>query len=355
MKTQNIKLLEDLIAAPSISGFEQPGMRIVRDFLKPYTDSIKTDVHGNVIGVINPQAKLRVMLAGHCDQIGFMVRYITDEGFIYFSAVGGIEDSVVPGTKVWIHAGKKAIPGIIGKKAIHLLKPEERKKVTQLNKLFVDIGATSKKDAAKLVSIGDPITFDSRLLKLKNNQVSGPGMDDKAGVFIMCETLRLLAASKKRPQVAVYGVATVQEELGLRGARTSAFEIDPHVGIAIDVDHATDYPGNEKAEVGDVSLGKGPIISRGPNINPIVYDLLIKAAQKKKIPHQVEGAPSATGTDANAIQINKSGVAAGLVGIPNRYMHTQVEMVSIDDLANSAKLLAEFILSLTPKTNFIPL
>jgi len=353
MKT-NLKLLKDLIEAPSVSGFEQPAMRIVRDSMDEYCDKVKTDINGNVTGVINPKGKLRVMLAGHCDQIGFMVRYITDEGFIYFSPVGGINEAVVPGSRVLIHRGKEVVCGIIGKQAIHLTKDEDKKKVTKLNKLFIDIGAKTREEAEKFVSIGDPVTFDTRLLKLGKNFVAGAGMDDKAGVFIMCETLRLLKASKKNLSAAVYGVATVQEEVHLLGAKTSTFEIDPHVGISIDVGFATDYPGNEKTEVGEISLGKGPIICRGPNINNVVFDQLTRTATQNKIPYQIGVEPGATGTDGDAIQISRSGVATAVVNIPNRYMHTQVEMVSIDDLKASANLLAKFILSLKPDSDFIP-
>jgi putative aminopeptidase FrvX len=188
--------------------------------------------------------------------------------------------------------------------------------------------------------------------RIRNDKLVAPGFDDKMGTFVVMEVMRLLR--EERISAALYCVATVQEEIGLRGAKTSAYGIDPHVGIACDVDFASDYPSIDKTQVGDVALDKGPVIARGANVNPVVFDMMVKTAKLKKIPYQVSGAPRATGTDANFIQLNRAGVAAGLVSVPNRYMHTPVEIVSIKDMENTAKLLAAFVKSITAKTNFIP-
>ncbi len=347
------KFLADLINTPSPSGFEEPAQILVHDYMKPFCDDLSSDVHGNVIGVINPKARLRVMLAGHVDQIGLMVKHITDDGYIHFGAIGGVDESIVPTQRVILHGAKGPIPGVIGKKPIHLMSPDDRKKVAEMKTLFIDIGVSSRKEAEKLVRISDPITFVAPYQRLAGDIAVGGGFDDRVGSFVVAETLRLLA--DRKPKVAVFGVSTVQEELGLRGARTSAFGIDPHAGIAIDVTFATDHPGGEKTVAGEVSLGKGPVLHRGGNINAVLGELLVETAKKKKIPYQFTGEPRATGTDANAIQLNRAGVAAALLSIPNRYMHTPVEAIALTDLENAAKLLAETILTLSDKTDFRPL
>jgi putative aminopeptidase FrvX len=354
MRQESLDFLTQLLETPSPSGFEQPVQRIVRSRMKPFADEIRTDVHGNTIVVLNPKGSPRVMLAGHCDQIGFMIRYITDEGYIHFAPIGGIDASVVPGLRLVVHTAKGPIEGVVGRKAVHLMKPEERGAAKiELSDLWLDIGAKNRKDAEKRVALGDPITYKLGALKMGNELITSPGMDDKTGTFVVMEALRLIKAAGGC-RCAVFAVSTVQEELGLRGARTSCFGLDPQVGIAVDVTHAADYPGAEKKIAGDISLGKGPVVSIGPNINPALGQMLLDTAKKKKIPCQREGEPSATGTDANAIQITRAGVAAALISVPNRYMHTPVEVVSLSDLDNAAKLLAETILQITPKTDFVP-
>ncbi len=355
MRSHAQSFLYDLLETPSPSGFEQPVQRIIRERMHDIADEITLDVHGNTMCALNPGASPRVMLAGHVDQIGFLVRHITDDGYLYFGPVGGIDATVVPGLRLTVHAEKGTVEGVVGRKAIHLMKQEERNSgKVDLNALWLDIGAKDRKAAEKRVAIGDPITYRLGVAELGNDLIASPGCDDKVGAFVVMEALRLIKGSKRKLQCAVYAVSTVQEELGLRGARTSSFGIDPHAGIAVDVTHSADYPGAEKNVVGDLALGKGPILAIGPNINPVLGRLMIETARKKKIPHQIEGEPRATGTDANAIQINRSGVAAGLVSVPNRYMHTPVEVVSKKDLDNVAKLLAETCLSMSPKTDFIP-
>lgn len=352
MRKESLNFLKELIEAPSPSGYEQPAARVVRQWMKDVADEIKTDVHGNTICVLNPKGKVRIMLAGHCDQIGFMVKHITDEGFITFAPIGGFDENIVPGHRVQIHTDDGPVTGVVGKKPIHLMDAEEQKKTVEIKKLWIDIGAKDKKEVEKIVNIGDPITFELAFGRLRNGRLAATGFDDKMGTFVVMETMRLLKG--QRIQSALYSVATVQEEIGLRGAKTSAYGIDPHVGIACDVDFASDYPTIDKNHVGDVALDKGPVIARGANINPTVFDMLVRTAKEKKLPHQISGSPRATGTDANFIQLTRAGVAAGLVSVPNRYMHTPVEVVSIADLENAARLLAEFVRKVTPKTDFIP-
>jgi len=352
MQNDSLEFLKNLIDAPSPSGFEQPAQRVYEERTRPFVDEIRKDVHGNVIAVKNPAAPFRVMLAGHCDEIGLMVKHINEQGYLYVAAIGGIDTNLLPGIRVTIHTSRGPLLGVIGRTPIHLMEKEDLNKAPKIHELWVDIGAKNRKDAEKAVACGDPITFNVPLRELKNHLVTAHGFDDKAGVFVVAETMRLLAGAKMK--CGVYGVSTVQEELGLRGATTSAFGIEPHVGIAIDVEFAGDSPGDDKRRVGDVSLGKGPVLIRGANTNRVLGEMLIGTAKRKKIPYQLVGYPRATGTDANAMQISRSGVAAALVGVPNRYMHTAVEIVSLDDMENAAKLLATLISELDPKTDFTP-
>jgi endoglucanase len=233
-----------------------------------------------------------------------------------------------------------------------LLTNEERNKVPQFHDLWLDIGVRNKEEADQFIRPGDPVTISLGYRPLRNNLAASPAMDDKVGLWVVMEALRLLKDRERH--AAVYAVSTVQEEIGLRGATTSTYGIDPHVGIAVDVCHATDTPGNDKKQLGDIKLGAGPVLFRGPNINPRVLDELEAAAKRAGVPVQVRGVPKATGTDANAIQITRAGVATGLVGIPNRYMHSPVEVVHLDDLSNAAKLLAEFCAGVSGRTELTP-
>lgn len=354
MRKESLHFLRRLIETPSPSGFEQPVQRLVREYVAPYADEVRTDVHGNVIAVKNPGGYPRVMLAGHCDQIGMMVQHISEDGYIYVAAIGGIDTAVMAGLPVVVHNDRGPIIGVIGRKPVHLLKAEERGKAsTDMSELFIDIGAKDKDDAKSRVEIGDPVTFHLHMDTLMNDLVAGPGFDDKVGSFVVSETLRLIG--DKKLTCAVYAVSTVQEEIGLRGARTSAYGIDPQVGIAVDVTHGTDYPGCDCKKTGECKLGEGPTIARGPNINPVLRKLLQETADKKKIPWQPEPEPRATGTDANSIQISRAGVATALVSIPNRYMHTPVEIVHLSDLEHAAELLAEACLRIKKDADFTPL
>jgi len=325
---------------------------MVRKQMLPFADGIETDVHGNVMVALNPKGTPRVMLAGHCDQIGMMVNYIDENGFLFFLPIGGIDPSVVPGSRVVVHSKNGPIEGVIGRKPIHVLKPEEKGAKIELREMWVDIGTKNKKETEQVIGIGDPITFRLEMVRLANDLVTSPAFDNKCGTFVVMEALRL--CSVKKIKCALFAVSTVQEEVGLRGARTAGYGVDPLVGIAVDVTHATDYPDMDKRTKGEIKLGAGPAISTGPNINPSLETLLIKTAKAKKIPYQMEAAPTGTSTDANALQLTRAGVATALVSVPNRYMHTQVEVVSLSDLELSAKLIAETIAAIGPRTRFIP-
>jgi endoglucanase len=325
---------------------------LVRSYVGQFADEVSTDLHGNVIACCNPGSDLRVMFAGHADQIGLLVTFIDDNGFIYTNTIGGWDPQQLIGQRMTIYTESGPIPAVIARKAIHLLDQDERKQVVKTKDLWLDMGAKNKEEAAKVVNIGDPVTLELGYQEMRNGLANSPGMDDKTGLWVCVEALR--RAKEKGLNVSLYAVATVQEEVGLRGARTSAYGVDPHVGIAVDVTHATDCPTIDKNQEGDVRLGGGPVVYRGPNMNPVVVQHLRKAAEEADIPCQLGAIGRGTGTDANAIQLTRDGVAAALVSVPNRYMHSAVEMISLNDIDMCADLLATFATSLDGKDDFTP-
>lgn len=352
MEPSALDFFKSILETPSPSGYEGPLQQVVRQYIGPLADELKTDLHGNLIAVKNPGAPLRLMLAGHCDQIGLIVQHIDDEGFLYIQPIGGWDPMQLIGQRMTVWTDHGPLFGVIARKPIHLLTEEEKKKVPKIKDLWLDIGAADKEEAEKLVRIGDAVTVELGFNEARNGRAVSPAMDDKAGAWVVIEALR--RADKKKLKCSLYAVSTVQEEVGLRGAKTSSFGIDPQVGVAVDVTFATDCPTIEKKEEGDVQLGKGPVIYRGPNMNPKVVRQLIEVADANEIPFQLAAEGRATGTDANAIQVNRAGVATGLLSIPNRYMHSPVEMISLDDIDRAADLLARFAEGLTPEAEFTP-
>ncbi|MBN1522053.1 MAG: M42 family metallopeptidase, partial [Candidatus Aureabacteria bacterium] len=311
MKKDSLDFLRELTQSVSPSGFEEDAINIWKQRTKHITDDVSIDVLGNVTAVLNKSGSPRIMLAGHIDEVGFMVKYIDKDGYIYFSTIGGIDLHLVPGQRVWIKTKKGKILGVIGKKPVHLLEEEEKKTVAKLEDLWIDIGINNKKRVESLLHIGDPVVPAVGLEVMNDDIVIGRGFDDKTGAFVISETLRIL--SQKKISSCVYGVATVQEEIGLRGAKASAYGLSPDIGIAVDVTFASDFPSVDKRKTGDIHIGKGPVIVRGPNIHPKIFHLFVETAKKEKIPYQIEGISKATGTDANVIQLTKSGIVTGLI------------------------------------------
>jgi putative aminopeptidase FrvX len=346
------KFFQHVLQTPSPSGYEEPVQRIVREYAGAFADEVRTDLHGNVIVAVNPAAKLRLMFAGHCDQIGLLVTFINEQGFIYTNTIGGWDPQQLIGQRMTIHAQSGPVPAVIARKPIHLLDEEERKQVVKLKDMWLDIGANSRDEAAQTVRVGDPVTLELGYQEMRNNLANSPGMDNKTGLWVSMEAAR--RAKKRKLNVAIYAVSTVQEEIGLRGAHTSTFGVDPQVGIAVDVTFSTDCPTIEKNQEGDIKLGGGPVLHRGPNMNPIVVERLRAAADKADVPVQWNAVGRGTGTDANAMQMARAGVATGLVSIPNRYMHSAVEMCSLEDIDRAADLLAEFAAGLEANTDFTP-
>ncbi len=352
METQAHQFLKDLLAAPGPSGHEQPVQEVVRQYVKSFADSVRTDVHGNVIVGANVNAAQRVLLAGHCDQIGLAVSHIDEKGFIYALPIGGWDPVQLIGQRMTIWTRSGPVAAVIARKAIHLLTESERKKNLELEDLWLDIGANDRDEAAALVRIGDPVTLVLGYQEMRNGLANAPGMDNVTGVWVVIEAAR--RAKAQGHSCALFAVSTVQEEIGLRGAQTSAYGVDPAIGIAVDVTHATDFPTMDKRQKGDVKLGGGPVLDRGPIVNPRLFDRMVDVAAARSIPVQITAHGRSTGTDANAIQLARAGVVTGLISIPNRYMHSAVEMIALDDIDRAADLLAALIVGLTGEEDFTP-
>ncbi len=354
MHKNDLAFLKSLVEAPSPSGFEQPAAAVFRARLAPVADALETNVMGSVHATLKGTQVdgVSVMLAGHIDEVGLMVNYITPEGFIAFSAIGGVDAAVLPGIRVNVHTKDGALLGIMGRKPIHLIEEDERKSVTKLEKLFVDVGLPAEK-VKKRVRVGDCMTFAVGFETFGDSMAVSRAFDDKMGAWIAARVLEEVKKAGGAPGDLI-AAATVQEEIGLRGGITSAWGIDPQVGIAVEVGHATDYPDIDKRKHGEALCGKGPIIARGANINPVLFEALVSAAEKAKVPYQIGAEPRGTGTDANAIQLSRGGKAAAVVSIPLRYMHTPTEVLSLADMDQAVKLLTRFVLDLEPGTDFTP-
>lgn len=354
MRKESLEFLKAIVNVPSPSGYEARAAEVFKGYTKGFADELKTDSHGNCWAVANPKAEMKIMLAGHMDEIGFIIHYIGDDGMLYFSGIGGHDSTIPVGQRVWVH-GSQQVPGIIGRKAIHLLEDEERKRKPELKDLWIDIGASSREEAEKVVSLGDVVTYQYEFQQLMGDRATARGFDNKMGTFVVAEALRLLKEDGGlHKDVGVYAVATVQEEIGLRGARTSSFAIAAQTGLAVDVNHAIDYPGLSKSRYGALDVGKGPSVMRGANTNHEVFRLIQEAAKKEEIPYQVDVAAGGTGTDGNAMQLNRDGMATGILGVPLRYMHTPCELLSLTDVENCARLMAAYCRMVQPDTDFTP-
>jgi endoglucanase len=354
MDENALRFLRKIVEIASPSGHEADLAEAFRSYVRPFVDEATTDVLGNVAAVINPSARTKVMLAAHMDEIGFMIHFIDEAGFLHFSSVGGNDSAIANGQRVWIK-GRDPVAGVIGSKAMHLQTPGEQAQKTPMRDLWVDIGAASKADAERHVAVGDVFTAQGEFQALSGDLAVGRAFDNKAGVLVVAEALRLLAQEGGlHPDVGIYGVATVQEEIGSRGATTAVFDIDPQTALAVDMGQARDVPGISQAEHGELFVGKGPGIPRGANSNPKVHAMLMEAARSEDIPHQVGAAPSTSPTDARVLQINRGGVATCLIEVPLRYMHTPSEVLSLSDIVDAARLMAAYCRRVTPDTDFRP-
>ena len=354
MDDSALDFLKAAINTPSPSGYEERIQALTRGFIEPHADAVTIDVHGNLIASIGDPDGPRLMYAGHCDQIGMLVSYVDESGFVYAQTIGGWDPQQLVGQPMTIWTADGPVAAVISRKPIHLLNKKEREEVVQLEQLWLDIGAADQTQANETVRVGDPITLDLRYRPLLGELVSGPGMDNKTGMWTVVEALRRVSAEGRPLGCHLHSVATVQEEVGLRGAKTAAGGIDPDVAIAVDVTHASDCPTIDKTQQGDIRLGGGPVIYRGPNINPKVATRLIELAEANSIPFQLASIGRAAPNDSNVLQVHGRGVATGLVAIPNRYMHSAVETVSLQDIDHAAWLLKLFAQHLNADDSFIP-
>jgi endoglucanase len=344
---KNKKFLFDLLEVASPSGYEAPAQQVTRAYLHGTCDDISSDVNGNLIAFKKGSGNYKVMIVGHADEIGFIINYIDDSGYIYVKTLGGFDVNLLPGLRVDIHHEGNIVRGVIGKKPIHMMRGSDDNPKLKIEDLWIDIGATDKADALKRVGIGDVITYNSQIEQLTEDLIVSKATDNKVGVYVAAAVMHELA--KKKIKANYFAVASVGEETTMKGARTSAFRIEPDIAIAVDVTFTSDIPGADKRTYGEVSLAKGPTLSLGAALHPAINNKLREIAAKLNIPIQIEIAPSGTGTDADAIHGLRTGTATAVIGIPNRYMHSPNEVISLSDLDKAVQLLVEFVKSIDDK------
>ena len=352
LSPSSLAFLKRLLDTPAPSGFESPAAKVWREEAASFADKVTTDVAGNSMAEVNPGGSPTIMLDGHIDEIGLIVQYIDDDGFIYPSPIGGWDPQVLVGQRIRFIGRNGDVLGVIGKKPIHLMKSADRDVASKLTDLWVDIGATTRAEAEGRVNVGDPGVIDSKTVDFPNNRIVSRSIDDRIGAFVVLEALRRY--SQNRGPARVVAAATTQEEIAWHGggALVCTNCINPQLAIVIDVTFATDHPNIEKKEIGDHRVGGGPVLSRGAVISPVVFDLLRSTADRQGIKFSIHAAGRDTATNADAIHIAREGVATGLVSIPNRYMHSPNEMVSLEDVDKTSTLLAEVCRQVTPKTDF---
>lgn len=347
-------LLYTLIETPSPTGAEQPIQRLIHERFQRIAHHLEPDVLGNLTLSLNPQGKPKILLSAHCDQIGYLVKHITPAGFIYLESLGGTDSGVILGERLLIHTRSGPVEGVVGRKPVHLQVGGEVQQIPTKDKIWVDLGCSSGDEARQLVAIGDHATFVPRITHLKNRLLAAPNLDNKAGLYVCLEVFRRCAAAGCRATLHV--LSSTQEEIGSRGATSATNRIRPEVAIAVDTAPASDDPANDKPPQQHIpcALRAGPSLSFGPNTNPMARKLLVDSAVRQSIPHQLDLSGSTMPNDARAMQIADSGVATATVGIPQRNMHTQAEVVSLDDLEHAVRLLVGFVQAVDETTDFRP-
>ncbi len=351
MRDASYEFFKKLLSTPGPSGNEVAAAAVWREEAGKFAE-VRGDRMGNSFATLNAGGGPKIMLAGHIDEIGVMVTHIDEQGLLRFTGVGGWDPQVLVGQRIRLQTTSGEVVGVIGKKAIHVMEPDERKKVSEVKSLWIDIGAKDADEAKGMVRVGDVGVLDQDLVELPNGRIASRSVDNRMGAFVVLEALRLLS-EEENLNAEIVAVACVQEEIGLYGARGAAFGLDPDAAIAVDVTHATDTPGVSKNENGDHALGSGPVIKRATNLSPIVCEGIIDAAEAANIPYTLEADSRSTGTDADAIQFSRAGIATGLVSCPNRYMHSPNEVVDLEDVENCAKLIATYIKTLEASTDFV--
>jgi putative aminopeptidase FrvX len=342
MREQSLEFLRTLVNTPSPSGHERRGQRVWLDYVSQFADETFSDHYGNCVAVLNKGGGPRIMLAAHADEIAMTVNWINEDGFIYVRKLGGIDPAITKAQRVIIHTKNGPVKGVVGNVAPHLMKFEGERKVPKIEDLFIDIGVSTKAGAEKLVRIGDPMTLDREFEILRDDLAIARAFDNRIGTFSVAETARLLKESKQKFDAEICCVSNIMEEVGLLGARQIAYSLKPDVALVVDVTHATDYPTVNKAQHGDIQVGKGPALTHGGCNHPEVVDRLESVAKKLKIKLQHEAMSATSGTDTDVIFWTRGGIPSALISLPNRYMHSPVELVSLKDLEQIPQLMAGF-------------
>ena len=344
-------VLSRLLTAAGPSGYEQAPAAVFRDACASFAE-VSSDTVGSTVARVRGSGDGPVMaIVGHIDEIGLIVHHIDDDGYLWFTGVGGWDPMILVGQRVEIATRGGMVPGVVGKKPIHLLRDEERKQVPELRNLHVDIGAQDGEDARRLVRIGDVAVIAGEPVEFPNGRVVSRSMDNRLGCFVAFEVARLVAEAGGAPG-DVCGVAVAQEEITFAGARTTAYSLRPDVAVVVDVTFATDAPGTDEKELGAHKFGSGPVITRGSTLDPQLFELLHAAGEEAGIPFTVSASARYTGTDADAVHLSRAGIPTAVVSVPLRYMHSPVEMVQLDDVEHAAKLIAAFAQKLTAGLEF---
>ncbi|WP_194852546.1 M42 family metallopeptidase [Nonlabens antarcticus] len=349
---KSLKFLEEYLNTASPTGYEWNGQKVWMDYLEPYVDEFITDNYGSAVGVINPEAKYKVVIEGHADEISWYVNYITDEGLIYVVRNGGSDHQIAPSKRVNIHTDKGIVIGVFGWPAIHT-RDKSDEKGPKPDNIFIDVGADDKEGVLALgVDVGCVITYPDEFIVLNKNKFVCRALDNRMGGFMIAEVARLLKENKKELDFGLYVTNSVQEEIGLRGAEMISHRIKPNVAIVTDVTHDTTTPMIEKKSNGDAAIGKGPVVAYAPAIQNRLRNLILDTATKKNIPFQRRATSRSTGTDTDAFAYSNGGVPSALISLPLRYMHTTVEMVHREDVENVIKMIYETLLELKADQSF---
>ena len=354
MRDESLQFLRCLLNTPSPPGHEARGQRVWLDYVKAYADETYTDAHGNAVAVLNKGGSPRLMLAGHADEIALVVNYVDEHGFIYVRRMGGVDPAITKAQRVTIHTQAGPVKGVVGNVAPHLMREEgdKERKVPKIHDLFIDIGTGSRAETQALVRIGDPITLNDEFELLRNDLAVARAFDNRIGTFAVAETLRLLAEDKGALQPEVNAVSNIMEEVGLFGARQIAYSLKPDLALVVDVTHATDYPTVSKHQHGDIAIGKGPTLTHGGSCHPEVTARIEKIAAACQIAVQHEAVSATSGTDTDVIFWTRGGIPSALISLPDRYMHSPVELVSLKDLEQIPVLMAAFARSLVRGEEF---
>jgi endoglucanase len=344
--------LFDLLSTPSPTGFETPGQKKWAAYVQPIADHVESDPYGNVWATLDgPVDGPRVMLEAHADEIGFMVKYVTDKGFIHIDRIGGSDWAIARGKRVRILGAKGDVLGVVGNTAIHLRDRKEGEKAPKLEELFIDIGASSKEEVAERgIRVGHPAVYAESVESLTEQRLIGRALDNRLGGFVVAQALKALAAEERRSTIV--GLNAVQEEIGGNGARMAAYRLDPDVALVLDVTHATDSPGISKEKHGEVTLGGGPSITHGTVNHPKVVERLMEVAEQESIPLQHEASSRFSGTDTDVIFHTKTGIPSALISIPMRYMHSTIETVDLSDVEHAVRLMTAFARSISADDRF---